>query len=224
MSDDSFIREVDEELRTERFQDFWTKYGKLAIGIAVAIVVATAGYRFYDYYTSKQAADAGDAFMAAVDLAQEGKQDEALAAFEKLEGQGSVTYQSLAQMRGASELAKTGNIEEAVKKFDAIAANASVDDNLRSIARIRAAMLLVDTGSVGDVESRVSPLSAPGAPYRASAREALGLAYYKAGDLENAFKQFNSLVDDSETPQALTQRTRIMMDLIASKGGPVRDQ
>ena len=224
MSDDSFIREVDEELRTERFQDFWTKYGKLAIGIAVAIVLATAGYRFYDYYTSKQAADAGDAFMAAVDLAQEGKQDEALAAFEKLEGQGSVTYQSLAQMRGASELAKTGNIEEAVKKFDAIAANASVDDNLRSIARIRAAMLLVDTGSVGDVESRVSPLSAPGAPYRASAREALGLAYYKAGDLENAFKQYNSLVDDSETPQALTQRTRIMMDLIASKGGPVRDQ
>ncbi|MEP1209172.1 MAG: tetratricopeptide repeat protein [Rhizobiaceae bacterium] len=224
MSDDSFIREVDEELRTERFQDFWNKYGKLAIAIAVAIVLATAGYRFYDYYTSKQAADAGDAFMAAVNLAQEGKQDEALAAFEKLEDQGSVTYQSLAQMRGASELAKSGNVEEAVKKFDAISANASVDDNLRSIARIRAAMLLVDTGSVSDVESRVSPLSAPGAPYRASAREALGLAYYKAGDLENAFKQFNSLVDDGETPQALSQRTRIMMDLIASKGGPVRDQ
>lgn len=224
MSDDSFIREVDEELRTERFQDFWNKYGKLAIGVAVAVVVATAGYRYYEYSTAKQAADAGDAFMAAVTLAQDGKQDEALAAFEKLEGQDSKSYQALALMRGASELAKTGNVDEAVKKFDAIAADASAEENLRSIARIRAAMLLVDSGSVSDVESRVAPLSAPGAPYRASAREALGLAHFKAGDLENAFKQFNSLVDDTETPQALAQRTKIIMDLIASRGGPVRSQ
>jgi len=224
MSDDSFIREVDEELRTEQFQDFWKKYGKLAIGVAVAIVVATAGYRYYDYYTAKQAADAGDAFMAAVTLAQEDKQDEALKAFSELEGQASKSYQALARMRGASELAKSGDVEGAVKKFDAIAADASAEENLRSIARIRAAMLLVDSGTVSDVESRVSALSAPGAPYRASAREALGLAYYKAGDLENAFKQFNSLVDDTDTPQALAQRTRILMDLIASRGGPVRPQ
>ncbi|NKB51951.1 MAG: tetratricopeptide repeat protein [Rhizobiaceae bacterium] len=224
MSDDSFIREVDEELRTERFQDFWTKYGKLAIGVAVAIVLATAGYRFYEYYTAKQAAEAGDAFMAAVSLAQEGKQEEALGAFEKLEGQGSKSYQTLALMRGAAELAKSGQVDEAVKKFDAISGDTEAEENLRSIARIRAAMLLVDSGSVADVEARVSSLSAPGAAYRASAREALGLAHYKAGDLENAFKQFNSLVEDSETPQALAQRTRIILDLIASKGGPVRDQ
>ena len=224
MSDDSFIREVDEELRTERFQEFWKKYGKIAIGVAVVIVLATAGYRYYEYYTAKQAADGGDAFMAAVTLAQEGKQDEALAAFENIQEGGSKSYQSLALMRGASELAKSGNVEEAVKKFDQIANDASAEENLRAIARIRAAMLLVDTGTVSDVESRVSPLSAPGAPYRASAREALGLAYYKAGDLENAFKQFNSLAEDAETPSALAQRTRIIMDLIASKGGPVREQ
>ena len=222
MSDDSFIREVDEELRTERVQDFWQRYGKLVIGAAVLIVVVTSGFRFYDYYSSKQSAEAGDAFMSAVTLAQDGKQDEALAAFSKLEGQSTKSYQTLALMRGASELAKKGEIDAAVEKFDAIAADADAEENLRSVARIRGAMLLVDSGDVEQVQSRVSPLSAPGAPYRASAREALGLVYYKVGDLENAFKQFNSLVDDSETPQALAQRTRIMMDLIASKGGPVR--
>ena len=224
MSDDSFIREVDEELRTERFQEFWQKYGKIAIGVAVAVVIVTAGYRFYEYYTAKQAAEAGDAFMAAVTLATEGKQDEALAAFEKIQQGSSKSYQALALMRGASELAKVGNVDEAVQKFDQIANDASAEENLRAIARIRAAMLLVDSGSVSDVESRVSPLSAPGAPYRASAREALGLAYYKAGDLENAFKQFSSLAEDAETPSALAQRTRIILDLIASKGGPVREQ
>ncbi len=221
MSDDSFIREVDEELRSDRFQEFWNRYGKILIGVAVAIVLATGGYRYYEYYTAKQAAEAGDAFMAAVRLAQDGKQDESVEAFAKLENQGSKSYRVLALMRGAAELAKNGQVDEAVKKFDAISADSAAEENMRSIARIRAAMLLVDSGTVADVESRVGPLSAPGAPYRASAREALGLAYYRAGDLENAFKQFETLVSDQDIPPGASQRARILLDLIASKGGPV---
>ena len=127
-------------------------------------------------------------------------------------------------MRGASERAEAGDVEGAIAKFDAVAADPDADENFKAIARIRAAMLLVDSGTVADVEQRVGPLSAPGAAYRASAREALGLAYYKAGDLENAFKQFNSLVEDLETPPGLAQRTRIILDVIAAKGGPVREQ
>ncbi|MGI9367109.1 MAG: tetratricopeptide repeat protein [Rhizobiaceae bacterium] len=224
MSDDSFIREVDEELRTERVQEFWDRYGKLVIGVAVAIVVVTGGNRYYDYYTKTKAAESGDAFMAAIELAQDGKSDEAIAALSVLEGQESKAYQSLALLRAGAELAKKGDVDAAVKKFDAVAQDGSAEENLRSIARIRAAMLLVDAGTVTEVEARVGSLTAPGAPYRASAREALGLAYFKAGDMDNAFKQFNSLADDEETPQSLAQRTRIMLQLIASRGGPVRDQ
>jgi len=221
MSDDSFIREVDEELRTERVQDFWKKYGKVLIVIAAVIVIATAGYRYYEYYTSQKAAEAGDAFIAAVELADQGKQDEALAAFAKLESQESPTYKIMALMRGASELVSKGEVAEAVKKFDAVASSADADENMKAIARIRAGMLLVDTGTVTEVEARVGPLSGPGAPYRASAREAIGLAYFKAGDLENAFKQYEALSKDVETPRALMQRVRIMLDLIAARGGPV---
>lgn len=222
MSDDSFIREVDEELRSARLQDFWKKYGNIVIALAVAIVLATGGYRFYEYYTNQKAAEAGDAFMSAVRLAQEGKQDEAVAAFAALEDHESPSYRTLALMRGAAELAENGKKEEALSKFDLIAADTSADENMRAIARIRAAHILVDTGSVQDVESRVSPLTAPGAPYRASAREAIGLAYFKAGDLENAFKQFDEISKDIETPQALRQRVTIMLSLIASRGGPTQ--
>ena len=224
MSDDSFIREVDEELRSDRVQDFWNKYGKIVIGAAAAIILVTGGYRYYEYYTGQQAAAAGDAFMEAVTLSDDGKRDEAIAALDKLELGSNKAYQTLALMRGASERAEAGDADGAVTKFDSIANDSAADENLRAIARIRAAMLLVDSGTVADVEKRVSPLTAPGGPYRASAREALGLAYYKVGDLENAFKQFNSLVGDNETPPSLAQRMRIILDVIASEGGPVRAQ
>ena len=82
-------------------------------------------------------------------------------------------------------------------------------------------MLLVDTGSLSDVESRVSSLTAPGAPYRASAREILGLAHFKAGDLKKAFSQFKTISQDAETPSPMQQRVQIMLSLIASNGGPV---
>ncbi len=220
MSDDSFIREVDEELRSDKMQDFWKRYGKILIGGAIAVVLVTAGSRYYEYYTNQKAAEAGDAFISAVQLAEQGKHDEALTTLVELESNDSPAYKAMALMRGASELAAKGDVDEAIKKYDAVAANADADDTIKAIANLRAGLLLVDSGTVAQVEARVGPLSAPGAPFRASAREAIGLAHFKAGDLENAFKQYESLSKDVETPRALGQRVRIMLDLIASRGGP----
>ncbi len=222
MSDDSFIREVDEELRTERVQNFWAQYGKWIIAVAVAVVVLTGSYRFYQYYSASQAASAGDAFMNAVQLSETDKPDEALAAFTKLENEAGGAYRAMSRFRAAAIMVEKGEAAKAVEAYDAIAADGTTDENLRSIARIRAGMLLVDTGTTSDVEARVAQLVGPTAPFRFSAHEALGLAYFKAGDLEKSFKQFETAMDDVAIPPALRQRMSIMLDLIASNGGPVR--
>ncbi|MFD0916008.1 tetratricopeptide repeat protein [Pseudahrensia aquimaris] len=220
MSDDSFFREVDEELRSERVQNFWDKYKAFVIGGAIAIVVGTGGYRFYETYTANQAARAGDQFMEAVRRAENNDVDQALVDLGKIAEEGSPAYQALARMRLAAELGKQGKWQEAVEAYDAVAALSSADQNLRSIARLRAAALLVDEGTVTEVEARVAPLTGPGAPYRASAREYLALAYYRAGDLEQSAKIFNEIRADSGTPRTLSNRVTLMLELIASQGGP----
>ncbi len=222
MSDDSFIREVEEELRTERLQNIWNRYGKLIIGSAVIIVAAVAGYRYYEYSIAKQAAENGDAFMQAVRLTDQNKRDEALTALENIGETGAPTYKTMASMRLAAELAKDGKSDEAVKVYDAIIADASTDEILRSVSRIRAAMVLVDSGSVEDVEGRVQPLLAPGNSFASAAREAVGLAFFKAANLEEAFKQFDAIASDVSTPSNMRQRAGIILSLIASRGGPVR--
>ena len=60
MSDDSFIREVDEELRSEQVQQVWQRYGKLIVGGAIAIVLAVGAYRYYHYYTAQSVNSAPD--------------------------------------------------------------------------------------------------------------------------------------------------------------------
>jgi hypothetical protein len=222
MSDDSFIREVDEELRSERMRTFWTKYGKLVIGVAVAIVVITASYRGYKYYMKSQAENAGDAFMAAVSLSQQKKHDEAIKALEKLATSGPESYAALARMRMASELAGKGDLKGAVAAYDKIATNAKVDQTYRDIAQLRAALLLVDAGTFEDVKKRVGNLAKAGVPFRQSAREAIGLAAWKSGKLEEAAKYYNMISEDQDAPGSMRGRANLMLDLIAGKGGPAR--
>ena len=62
MSDDSFFREVEEELRNERLQSIWTKYGTYLIAAAIALVVGVAVWRYLDYSNAQQAAEAGELF------------------------------------------------------------------------------------------------------------------------------------------------------------------
>ena len=223
MSDDGFFREVDEELRSDRMRRAWDRYGRYLIAAAVLLVVAVAGQGIWSYYETRAREQAGDGFLAAIRLLEDEKRDEALVALRAIEAEGNDTYRTLARMRIASELAENDEPAEAIALYDLVAADESADDEQRALARLRAAIILVDTGSVADVEARLLTLAGPGAPYRHSAREYLGLAYYRADDLPQAFNQFNAVVSDAEAPSGVQQRSNLMLDVIASRGGPKRE-
>ena len=218
MSDDSFIREVDEELRQDKFNALWRRYGVWLITAAVLVVLGTASFRAYDYWKETRANSSGDAFLQALTLANERKSDEALKALEALQQDGYGSYPLLARMRAATVLAEKGDLEAAVAEFDAVAADGSIAEAIRDMARLRAALLLVDTGSYADVASRAEVLAVDGNALRHSAREALGLAAWKEGKFEDALKLFEQINNDNEAPRNLRQRASVMAELIRGSG------
>ena len=219
MSDDSFIREVDEELRQDRARDLWRRYGIWAIAGAVAIVAGTAGIRGYQYWVESRANASGDAFLQAMTLANDGKSDEALKALAGLEKDGYGAYPVLARMRAATVRAEKGEFDAAVKGFDAVAADTAIADAIRDMARLRAAFLLVDHGGREDVAARIEPLTSDANPLRHSAREALALAGWKAGNASDALKLFEQVSADESAPRNNRRRAEIMAELIRSSGG-----
>lgn len=218
MSDDSFIREVEEELRSDRLQNIWKRYGPFVIGAAVAIVLATAGYRAWEYYTDSRASTSGDRFLAALNEADEGNTEAALAELRALEQDGYGAYPVLARMRAATVLQQQGDTAGAVAAFDAVAADGSAPDAIRDIARIRAAYILVDSGSASEVAQRAEPLASDNHPMRHAAREALGLAAWKAERLADARTLFQQILDDPAAPRNTMQRASLMLDLITATG------
>src|SRR5690606_7945892 len=136
----SFFREVDQELRQDQAKALWDRYGPAAIALAVAIVLATAAWVVWDYWTQSRANRSGDDYSQALTLAREGRTDEARAAFEQLEADGYGAYPVLARMRAATLLAEAGDHAAAVAAFDNVSSDTSVPQSIRDMARLRAAL------------------------------------------------------------------------------------
>jgi hypothetical protein len=217
MSD--IFREVDEDLRREQIKRLWDRYGTYVIALAVLIVVATAGYRFWIYWEDRQAAASGDRFVAALKLAGGGKHDEAVAALAEIAKDSSGGYPILAGFRVAGEKAAAGDDKGAVTEYDAIAQRSDTPALIRDMARLRAALLLVESANVNDLVSRVGDLAGESSPWRHTAREILGLTAWRLSDMTTARKYFQQIVDDKESPPDGRSRATFMISLIDAREG-----
>jgi hypothetical protein len=219
MSD--IFREVDEDIRRDQIKKLWDRFGPYVLGLALLIVLGTAGYRGWEYWQERQAQASGDRFIAAIQLATTGKHAEAIAALQEIVGNGSGGYPVLAQFRIAGEKAATGDKAGAVAEFDAIAAGSASSSEIKNMARLRAAFLLVDTASAADLQARVGDLATTGNAWRGTAREVLGLAAYRAADYVGARKYYTDIDSDQDAPDDAHQRARLMLSLIDAKIGVV---
>jgi hypothetical protein len=215
MSD--IFREVDEEVRRDQAARIWGRYQNLFIGLAVLVIAATAGWRFYEHYRTKQAEEAGAKYQAALALAREGKAAEAEGALERIAKGGPKGYALLARLREAAELSGS-DPAAAVKAYDAIAADGTIDPLFQNLARLRAALLRLDEADGKEIEGRLGPMTGNDNPFRFSAREALALAALKHDDFDAAGRQLDAIVVDPQAPGAMRQRAEALLAVVrASK-------
>ncbi len=217
MSDDAIFREVDEEVRAEQFQKLWKQYGAYVSGAAISVVLIVAGIKAWQYWQIKQAEEDGEQYLAATTLLKTSKKEDAIEAFGNLASAGSTGFAVLAKFQIAADFAKQGAKDKAVKIFDDIAAAQGVDLALRNLAKIRAALLSLDSEASAAIEKRIGSLNIADGAWRHSAREIIATSAYRNGDLSRADRIFNELISDPATPTRLRQRAQIMISVITPK-------
>jgi hypothetical protein len=205
--------EVDEEVRREQLQKLWEKYSIYIIAAALLVIAAVGGWRGYQYLEAKKAAEAGDTFGKAVELANQGKHAEAEAAFNELAAKAPAGYRMLARFRAAAEVANR-DPQAAAKMFDDLAADNSIGAEQQALARIRAAGLLVDTATYADMLRRLEGDTAAGQTFRHSARELLALSAFRANDSTATRQWLDQLELDAETPPSMRSRAEALQALL----------
>jgi hypothetical protein len=204
--------EVDEEVRREQLKKLWARYGVFLIAACVLLVAAVGGWRAYQWWEAKKAAEAGVAFQAAAALAGEGKNKEAEEAFAKLASTGTASYRMLAKFREASEMARH-DPKAAVAIYDQLASNASLGRELQDLAALRAGTILIDTAPYSEVAQRLEPLTASDRTFRHSARAALALAAWRAKDMTAMRRWSEMVLADAETPSNTRGQVQMLLAL-----------
>ena len=222
MSNETIFREVDEELRGDRMRAIWRRFGPYVIGGAVAVVLVVAVNEGWNWWQNSIASRSSDQFYAALELAEGGDITGAQAALNEVAAQGTGGYPTLARFRQASLLARDGKRTEAIAAYDALA-TAETNARLRELALILAAYLAVDDGDVAAVQQRVVGLLDPAHPMRNAALEAVGLAQYKAGDLDAALRTLTEIAADPLAEKQVLSRAQVYVAQLVSLGATTED-
>ncbi len=217
MSQDNIFREIDEELRSDRMRKLWKRFAPLVIGAAIGVVVLVGVNEGWAWYQSSNAARSSDKLYAAFEAADGGDIAVARTVLDDLIATGSGGYPTLAKFRLAGLLVKDGKPVEAIAAYDALA-NQETNPRLRELALVLAGTLLVDTGALEDVATRVQSLANDSSPMRNAAREAMGLAQYKAKDFTAAQASFEAVLNDPRSQTSIRNRMSYYLAQLLSEG------
>jgi hypothetical protein len=211
VSDESLFREVDEEVRQDQFKKIWARYGNLIIAACLALIAVVAGIKGWQYWQVRQSEQAAETFSKVIADIEAGKTSDAVPLAESIGHQG---FGNLARMAEAAALGKAGKNPEAVKIYDAIAADPQVGSGMQDAARVRAAYLLVDTLPPNELATRLSGLDAEKSAWRNAVHEILALSAYRTGDYALADRHANEIVADITAAPAVRQRAQMLVQLV----------
>jgi len=202
---DELFREVDEEVRQDRFQNLWKRYGIYLVIVFVVIVGATVAFVLWrDAQGSGRQADSAR-FLEAV-VAEQTERNAAIDQLREIAREGTPGYRFLASLREAALLADGGETGEAVIVFDAVAADEDFEPVYRDIARLLAVAHGMQNMSQGEVEERLAGLGADDSPFRITAREFLAVAAIRGGNPDRAAELLRANIADNEVSRAAQAR------------------
>ncbi|WP_415920186.1 hypothetical protein [Tateyamaria sp. SN6-1] len=214
---DSFIDEVNEEVRRDRLYGLLRRYGWIAV---LAILVIVGGAAFNEYRKAQEEARAqalGDAMLAALSEDNATSRAGALAGIDAETPEGTAVL-SLLQ---AGAFADAGDTDGAIAALTAVQNAADAPLIYRQIATFRALLLQSDTLDVEARRAGFQSLAVPGVPFRLLAEEQLALIEIETGNTDAAIDMLRPMLDDAEASAGLQRRA---LQAIVALGGTLADE
>ncbi|WP_299966952.1 hypothetical protein [uncultured Roseobacter sp.] len=213
MSDtDSFIEEVNEEVRRDRLFGLLKRYGWIG-GLVVVLIVGGAAWSEYRKAAARAEAEAlGDAMLGAL---SEDTPEARQFALEDVTAQ-APTARVLLAMLTAAAAEEAGDVEAAVAELNAAATLPEVGEIYRQVAAFKALTLQAETLDAATRRQQFEALAQPGAPLRLLALEQLALIDVAEGETDAAIARYQDILDDAGVTADLQQRA---LQVIVALGG-----
>jgi hypothetical protein len=194
---ETFVEQVEEEVRRERWAKFWKKWGLWIGGGVGAVILGVAGWEVAQTLSTGQTAASSQAYFAA-QRALDADKTAAKTQFTALSETGAGAYRSAALIERAALLQEAGDLQSALTAFDE-AARLAQDQGFKRSLELRAAYLAADLEGLDAIQARLQPIIAAEGSYALLARQLLAVEAAEAGNTALAIEQLTALtaaIDD----------------------------
>ena len=208
---DSFIDEVNEELKRDRLFGAMRKYGWIAIVLVLAIVGAAAYNEWRKAQDEAAARGFGDAVIAALDTPDLAERRAELTAIDATGDREGI----LNLLLGAAEI-EAGDRPAAMAALTAVENDATMPLAYRQIAALKRVIIGGADIPADQRRATLDGLAQPGQTFRPLALEQLALLSMETGDRDGALAQAQALLQEPDVTDALRRR---VAQLIVVLGG-----
>lgn len=205
-SGETFLREVDENLRRDQLRDMARKYGGWLVAALVLFLAAVGGWLYWQDRQKAAAAEDSEVLaqiytdIGAGRMASVPKRLDSVAA----ESKGAVRASAL--FTRAAVAIEQNDRKAATAIFHEIAADEDLAAPYRDLGLIRATSLEFDALKPEQVIARLQPLAKPGNPWFGSAGELTAMALIKQGKKNEAGRLFAAIAADPQVPDSIRAR------------------
>ena len=207
VDNETFYREVDEELRREQMKTTWQRNGKWIIAGVVLLLAAIAGYLYWQNHRQEQAGKRGEELSAVFEDIQASKMKGAEPRLDAIAKEGGPGYRAAALLTKADLAIVQNNVPAAVALFKTLAEDEGLPAPYRELALIRQTAAEYDALQPTVVIQRLKPLAVAGNPWFGSAGEMVALAYLKQQKNADAARIFAAMAKDQSIPASIRSRS-----------------
>ncbi len=204
---ETFLREVDEDLRRDQVRDFFVENRTFLISLVVLFLAAVAGLFWWQNHQRTKAGEQVEQLARIYRDFATRNFEGAPAALEPLATSSQEGVRATAIFTSAAIDLEKGDQKAALAKYRGLAGDDGLAQPYRDIALIRQTALEFDQLKPEEVIARMKPLAVPGNAWFGSAGEMTALALVKQGKRADAGKLFAAIARDKGVPQSLRARS-----------------
>lgn len=203
---ETFVREVDENLRRDQLRDFFKAYGNWLTAGVVVFLAASGGFIWWQQHQVQRAEGQVEQLAQIYKDVGSGDTSKAPQQLDELSKSGSKGVSASARFARAALALQQNDTKTAIGTYKSIADDGGLPTPYRNAALIRQTALEFDQLQPQDVIARLQPLTKPGEPWFGTAGELTALAMIKQGRKQEAGQLFAAIAKDPGVPQTIRSR------------------
>jgi hypothetical protein len=203
---ESFVREVDENLRRDQARDFLKKNGPWIVGAILLFLAGAAGWLYWQDRQQKQAEAETEKLNTVMGQIGTGQVASAEPQLATLGNSGAEGVSASARLTSAALALQKSDRKAAIDQYRSVMEDKGLAQPYRDLATVRLTALEFDQMKPDDVIARLKPLAVAGNPWFGSAGEMTAMALLKLGRKDEAGRLFAAIAADTKAPETIRSR------------------